>query len=293
MIRKSILGFIISFFIVFSAYTHQAIVIAANDFTEQFILGYILQILIEENTDLNTRLVSNLSITSSFQGITRGEIDLSIAYTGTIVENIFYDTIPRTPDETFRIARDGLRDRYSVRMLDKIGFNNTFTLAVRPDTAQQFNLRTISDLARVSSQLIFGGTLEFANRLDGLLGLRRAYEGLNFRREVIIIHDILRYNAVINDEIQVTNAFSTEGVLEYFNLVALEDDLEFFPAFHAAVIIREETAQKFPQLVEVSNMLAGVIDNDSMRYLNFRVDVLHESPQHTARTFLRETGLIR
>ena len=272
----------------------DTIVIGAKDFTEQFILGYILQALIEEHTDLNTRVVSNLPTWILFQSLSQpgGEVDIYIEYTGTIVGNIFGDTTPRSPDETFRVAREGLRDRYNIRMLDRIGFNNTYTLSVRPDTAQQFNLWTISDLARVSNQLILGGTMEFVNREDGLLGLRRAYGGLEFRSEVTI-NGVLRYTALMNDEIQVTDAFSTDGMLLRFNLVVLEDDLEFFPAYHAAVLMLEETAQRFPQLVEVSNMLTGVLDDQSMRRLNYLVDGEQQSPQAVARNFLREAGLIR
>jgi len=271
----------------------DTIVIGAKDFTEQFILGYILQTLIEEHTDLNTRVVSNLPTWILFQSLSQpgGEVDIYIEYSGTIVGNIFGDTTPRTPDETFRIAREGLRDRYNIRMLERIGFNNTYTLSVRQDTAEQFNLRTISDLARVSDQLVLGGTMEFVNREDGLLGLRRAYQGLNFRNEVTI-NGVLRYTALMNDEIQVTDAFSTDGMLLRFNLVVLEDDLEFFPAYHAAVIMLEETAQRFPQLVEVSNMLIGALDDYNMRRLNYLVDGEQQSPQSVARNFLREAGLI-
>jgi len=270
----------------------DTIVIGSKDFTEQFILGYILQALIDEHTDFNTRVVSNLPTWILFQSLTGGEVDIYIEYTGTIVGNIFGDTTTRTPDETFRVARDGLRERYNIRMLDRIGFNNTYTLSVRPDTAEEFNLRTISDLARVADQLILGGTMEFVNREDGLLGLRRVYDGLNFRSEVTI-NGVLRYTALMNDEIQVTDAFSTDGMLLRFNLVVLEDDLEFFPAYHAAVLMLEETAQRFPQLVEVSNMLIGVLDDNSMRRLNYLVDGEQQSPQTVARNFLREAGLIQ
>ena len=270
----------------------DTIVIGAKDFTEQFILAYILQALIEEHTELNTRVVSNLPTWMLFQSLTGGEVDIYVEYTGTIVGNIFGDTTPRSPDETFRIAREGLRDRYSIRMLDRLGFNNTYTLSVRPDTARQFNLRTISDLARVSNQLTFGGTMEFLQREDGMLGLRRVYEGLDFRSEVAI-NGVLRYTAIMADETQVTDAFSTDGMLLRFNLVVLEDDLEFFPAYHAVVLMLEETAQRFPQLVEISNMLIGLLTDDSMRQLNYFVDGEQQSPQAVASNFLRQAGLIR
>jgi len=268
----------------------NVIVIGAADYTEQFILGYVMQILIDETTDFNTRLVSNLSNTVLFTAFTTGSVDLYIEYTGTIYGSFFGYTEIRTPDEVFQITRDGMRTRHNVRMLERIGFNNTYAMAVRPDTAQQFNLRTITDLARASPELTLGATIEFVNREDGLLGIQRVY-GVNFRN-VIPLQGALRYTALMNDEIQVTSAFSTDGMLLRHQLVVLEDDLAFFPPYHAVVMIREETAQEFPELVTVMNRLIGTLDDYSMRELNYRVDVLHESPAAVARSFLRNAGLI-
>ena len=269
----------------------NVIVVGAADYTEQFILGYVMQILIDETTDLNTRLVSNLSNTVLFTAFTTDSVDLYIEYTGTIYGSFFGYTEIRTPDEVFQITRDGMRNRYNVRMLERIGFNNTYALAVRPDTAERLNLRTISDLARVSRELTLGATIEFVNREDGLLGIQRVY-GVEFR-SAIPLQGALRYSALMNDEVQVISAFSTDGMLLRHQLVVLEDDLAFFPPYHAVVMIREEIAQRHPELVAVLNRLIGTLDDYSMRELNYRVDVLHESPAAVARSFLRNAGLIR
>jgi osmoprotectant transport system permease protein len=269
----------------------DTIVIASKDFTEQDILGYIKQILINENTDLNTRLVNNLGSWIIYEAIKSGEVALYSEYCGTIYGNYFGYTETKSPEEIFAIARAGMKERYNILMLDKIGFNNTYTLSVRPDTAQRFNMRTISDLARVASQLTLGGTMEFVNREDGLLGLKRVYN-MAFRNE-ITIEGALRYTAISNDEVQVTDAFSTDGMLLRYELVVLEDDRDFFPPYHAAVLIRQDIAEKHPQLVEILNRLIGTLNDDSMRQLNYRVDVRQESPESVARSFLREAGLIR
>ena len=293
---KKFIAFFLSAVVLSTAFTGcpgrrgDTIVVAAKNYTEQFILGYVLQILIEENTDLNTRLISNLPSPILFQAFLIGDADVSIEYTGTITQVYFGDTAPRSPDEVFQLARTGLRERHNILLLDRIGFNNTYTLSVRQDTARQFNLRTISDLARVSDQLSLGATMEFLNREDGLLGMREVY-GLYFGTEVAI-DGVLRYTALMNDEVQVIDAFSTEGMLRAHDLVVLEDDLEFFPAYHAAVMIRQETAERFPQLIGILNGLIGTLDEYSMSMLNYRVDSLQESPAAVARSFLREAGLI-
>ncbi|MDR0512316.1 MAG: hypothetical protein LBG93_04355 [Treponema sp.] len=268
----------------------NVIVIGAADYTEQFILGYVLQILIDENTDFNTRLVSNLSTTVLYTAFITGNVDLYIEYTGNVYGGFWGFTEILTPDEVFDIVRDGMRERYNARVLDRIGFNNTYAIAVRPDTAAQFNLRTITDLTQVSDGLILGATIEFINREDGLPNMERVYE-ISFAN-VIPLMGVLRYTALMNDEVQVISAFSTDGMIMAHDLVVLEDDRQLFPPYHAAVVIREEIIERFPGLVEVLSRLIDVLDDDSMRALNYRVDVLHQSPAVVARSFLAEAGLI-
>jgi osmoprotectant transport system permease protein len=293
---KKFIVFIFSLLLVAMFFTgcprqSDTIVVASKDYTEQDILGHVLTILISENTDLNVNLVPNLNSWIIYEAIKTGDVDLYIEYSGTIYGSFFGYTEIRSPDEVFEISRAGLLERDNIAYLNRIGFNNTYALAVRQDTAEQFNLRTISDLARVSNELILGGTMEFMNREDGIIGLRRVY-GLNFRNE-LTVEGALRYTAIINDQIQVTNAFSTDGMLLRHELVVLEDDLEFFPPYQAAVSIRQDTFEKYPQLEDVLNRLIGTLDDDSMRSLNYRVDVLQESPEYVARNFLISAGLIR
>jgi len=270
----------------------DTIVVGAKDFSEQFVLGHIMEALIAEHTGKPTRQVSNLATWILFQALESGEVDVYTEYTGTVVGNLFGDTTPRHADETFAIARAGLLERYGILMLDRLGFNNTYTLAVRPDTAERFNLRTISDLVRVSNQLTLGASFEFVNREDGLLGLQRMYEGLAFA-ETITINGSLRYVALMNDEVQVVDAYSTDGMLLRHELIVLEDDLNFFPSYHAAVILKKETAERLPELVETMNKLIGVLDDSTMRRLNYLVDAEQQAPQAVARNFLKEVGLIQ
>ena len=274
-----------------SAAGGDTITIGSKDFTEQDILGYILKILIDENTDLNTRLVNNLGSWIIHEAIKSGEVSIHAEYDGTIYGNYFGLTETLPTEEITGIARAGMKERYNILMLDIIGFNNTYTLSVRPDTAEKYNLKTFSDLARVSHELTIGSTMEFMNREDGILGLKRVYN-MSFRNE-LTVEGALRYTAIMNDEVQITDAFSTDGQLLRFNLVVLEDDLSFFPPYNAAVLIRQDIADKHPQLIGLLNRLPGTLNDDSMRDLNYRVDVLQENPEQVARNFLRSAGLIR
>jgi len=262
----------------------DVVVIGSKDFTEQHIIGNMLQIFIDENTNLKTRLVVNLSSNIIVAVIRSGNVHIYVEHSGTIYSNYFGNAESKSADEVLRIARTGMQEKYNVLVLDEIGFNNSNTLSVRRDTAEKFGLRTISDLTRVSPSLVLGSTGEFTEREDALLGIQARY-GTEFK-DIVVLAGNLRYNALVNDNVQVIDAYSTDGLLLRYDLLVLEDDLGVFPHYHAVPMIRRDIAEKHPELVDVLNMLAGTLDDESMRQLNYRVDVEQEDPREVARSFL-------
>ncbi|MDR2397277.1 MAG: hypothetical protein LBD74_00795 [Spirochaetaceae bacterium] len=266
------------------------VVVVAKDFTEQDILGNMLYLLIDEHTDLAVEYKHELSSNVVFTAIQSGTVDCYVDYTGTVYGNYLGYSEFRSAEEVYEIAVNSLKERYDILMLDPLGFNNTYTLSVRKDTAEQYGLKTYSDLARVSDNFILGATFEVLNRNDGIANLKKTY-GMTFKDEKAI-DGTLRYTALANDEIQVIDAFSTDGLLLEYDLAVLEDDLHFFPPYYAAPLIRAKTAEQYPQLLTLLKKLAYILDDQSMRALNYRVDVLKENPRDTARAFLKEQGLL-
>ena len=269
----------------------DVIVIGSKNYSEQLIIGNILHMLIDENSDLKTRLVPNLSSNVIFAAIKSGDVHLYVEYSGTIYSNYFGNTERRSPQEVLAIAKTGLDREHDILVLGELGFNNTNTLTVRQDTAENHNLRTISDLVPVAPALVLGSTGEFTERPDGFPGVQALY-GIDFKEKVVLTGN-LRYTALLNDNVQVMDAYSTDGLLLRYGLVILEDDLGAFPYYHAVPIIRRDIAEKHPELVQVLNRLTGTLDEESMRELNYRVDVDREDPRDVARSFLVQAGLIK
>jgi len=269
----------------------ETVTVGSKDFTEQYILGNILVLLIENNTNLDVVFKENMASHVIFSASETGAIDIHVDYTGTIYGYYLNHSETRTAEEVHEIAARELLSLHNLRVLGKLGFNNTFCLAVRRDTAEQYNLRTFSDLAEVSANFAFGGSAEIISRNDGLPNLKRLYN-MTFREEKVM-HDVERYQAVTNDEIQVAEVFSTDALILEYDLVVLEDDLHFFPPYHGVIVIRNEVAEKHPELLEIFGMLEGLLPDEVMRSLNYRVDVLGEAPRNVAESFLRDKGLIR
>jgi len=268
----------------------DTIVVGSKDFPEQEILGNMLALLIEAHTDLTVVQRNNMASHVIFAAISTGALDVYIEYTGTIYGSVLSLSETKDAQEVYDISAEMIAERYNLRLLGKLGLNNTFGLAVRQDTASQYGLRTYSDLSAVSSDFIFCGSAETFSRNDGLPNLKRLYN-IEFKEEKVL-HNEQRYEALIADEVQVAEVFATDGLLYEHDLVVLEDDKNYYPPYHAAIVVRNETLEKHPELIAVLERLVGILPDEVMRNLNNRVDVGNESPRSVAESFLRENGLI-
>ena len=182
------------------------------------------------------------------------------------------------------------RQRWQLEWLAPFGINNTYAITVRKDDAAAHGWERISDLADGASRLRAGLTAEFAERPDGYPGLRECY-GLRFG-SVTDIDAGLMYDAIAAGEVDVIAAFATDGRIDAYDLKPLIDDRQFFPPYLAAPVARGETLQRFPQLRKVLALLAGTLDDPTMRSLSFSVDSGQQSPEQAARHFLAGRGLL-
>lgn len=269
----------------------ESITIGGKDFTEQFIAVHLMADLIEDRTDLHVERKPNLGGTQvAFGAIKTGDIDLYLEYTGTI----YGDTLGYAPNsdmqEVYDTAKKDLKEKFDVDILKQFQFNNTYVLSVTKETAEQYGLETISDLSSVSDAFAIGSTLEFLNREDGILGLKEHY-GITFGKE-IGINGANKYRAIDSGETDITDAFSTDGLLKKFDLVMLEDDKNFFPPYYAVPVARSGLLAEYPEIASVLDELGQVLTNDIMVDLNYRVDELQQQPDKVARDFLIEQGLL-
>lgn len=269
----------------------ETITVAGKDYTEQVVLTHLVSDLIEVKTELQVDRKPMLGGTQvCFGAIQKGEIDLYIDYTGTC----YGDTLGYTPisdvEEVYQTVVKDFEEKFNLHVLTQMNFNNTYTLAVKPETAERYNLKTFSDLQKVADKLTISPTLEFANREDGLPGIIKTY-GMNFN-SVIAMDGSPRYTALMSNESDVVDAFATDGLLKKFGLVVLEDDKSFFPPYYAVPVVRDEVLLKHPELTEILKELGAVLSDDVMSDLNYQVDELKKDPQTVANDFLKEKGLI-
>ena len=275
----------------FNDNNEKTITVSGKDFTEQNILCEMVSDYIEYNTDISVNRKCNLGGAQVvFSAIQRGDIDLYIDYLGTDYTDILKYSPISDVDKVYQTVKSEFNSKYNLSVLKQMNFNNTYALAVRQDTALKYNLKTISDIVPYARELKISPTLEFVNREDGLAGLNKTY-GLNFA-DVIAIDGSPRYTALMNDNSQVIDAFTTDGLLRKFGLVVLEDDKNFFPPYYAVPVIRNEVLDEYPELENLLNKLGSYLTNDSVQELNYEVDELGKNPEVVANEFLKENNLI-
>lgn len=212
-------------------------------------------------------------------------------YTGTALTAILGREGVRDLDQSLRITRREYRERWGLLWLDPFDFDNSYALAVRREEAEARGWETISDLSADAGSLRAGFTGEFMERPDGYRGLRGAYDLLF--SSVLTMETTLMYGAVARQAVDVISAFATDGRIAAYDLKSLIDDRGFFPAYHAAPVVRAPVMESAPELRRLLRPLGELLDQSTMRTLNYEVDEKGRSPRDVAREFLVSSQLIR
>lgn len=269
------------------------IVVGGKNFTEQQLLSSITEQLLDaKGYDVDNR--AGMGSAAVRQAMENGQIDVYWEYTGTSL--ITYNKVEGTfgADETYAKVKE-LDAAKGLVWLNPSDANNTYALAMRQADAEEKGIATLSDLAaRVNNEgdLTFGSNAEFYARADGLKPLQEAY-GFEFGRSNVKRMDTgLVYQALKDGQVDVGLVFATDGRIPAFDFMVLKDDKGYFPAYALAPVVRQEVLDAHPELADLLNGVAAILNDDIMAGLNARVDVEKVSIENVAADFLKEHGLI-
>lgn len=285
------------------------IVVGSKDVTETLVLAELSALLLEDAGYPVDRQLNLGGTLVAHDAAVSGEIDTYVEYTGTALLAILDMELPEPtpgagPVASPATAGEGLEndpvydfvagiypERFGITWLEPWGFNNTYVMAVREETAAEFDLTSISDLREHAGNMVVGGTQEFLVRPDGLPALEDRYE-IGFG-DTIGLDQGLMYSAIDQGDVDIISATSTDGRVAALGLVMLVDDRDFFPNYFAAPIVRQDVLEKSPGVADALNRLAGRISDEKMAELNLEVDEGGQEPEDVARSFLTSEGLIR
>ncbi|GGI13445.1 ABC transporter permease/substrate-binding protein [Gottfriedia solisilvae] len=279
--------------ITIQAWNKTDIVIAGKLGAEPEIIMNMYKLMIENETNLKVEVKPNFGKTTFvFNALKNGDIDIYPEYTGTVVSTFLKEkAVSNNASEVYEQSKNGLVKKYNMSFLAPMKFNDTYALAMPEKVANQYGIETISDAVKYANQLKAGFTLEFSDREDGYLGLKKLY-GLNLPN-LKTMEPKLRYQAIQSGDISIIDAYSTDSELDSYDMKVLKDDKELFPPYQCAPLLRSETIEKYPMIEKVLNKLQNKISDDEMRNMNYQVNVDGKTAESVAKEFLKSEGLLQ
>ena len=268
-----------------------AIKIGSKDFTEQLILGEMYALKLED-VGFQVERKLNLGGTPVAQaGLESGAIDLYPEYTGTGLLTVLKLPVNNDQQEVYKTVAEAYQEKFNLVWLDPAPMNNTQALAMTQQRAEQYGIKTISDMVTKASELTLIGPPEFELREDGLPGLKAGYGDFQLKAYKALDPG-LRYQGLVEGEADVAVAFGTDGEISAFNLVLLDDDQKLFPPYQIAPVVRQAVLDSNPGLAEALNAVTPSLTNQVMQRLNYEVNGHQREPADVAKEFLMEIGLL-
>lgn len=270
----------------------DSITIGSKDFAEQLILGEIYAQLLEENGfDVERSL--NLGGTNiAHEALLNGDIDLYPEYTGTGLLAILGLETMSDPDEVYRIVAEEYESQFDLIWLDQAPMNNSQALATTQEFASEHGLATISDMAAMADMIRLAVVADFEEREDGMIGLQEVYGPFEVQ-ELLVFDPGIKYQAFLQGDADVVQAFGTDGQIGGYDLVVLEDDKGLWPPYHVAPVVRADTLDENPDIADILNEVQPLLTSEVMIDMNWAVEGPDQrEPEDVARDFLIEHGLI-
>ncbi len=247
----------------------------SKPFVESYILAELLALALESaGASVDNR--PNMGSTILFDALSQSAVDAYVDYTGTIWTTIMKRNQPAPRVQTQIEVAAYLLQEHGIVMVGPLGFENTYSLAMRRDNAERLAISSIADLA--GRNLRVGGDPEVFGRPEWTR-VRDLYNLGSL--STIGMQAIYMFDAVMDEQVDVVTAYSTEGRIAAHELLVLEDPKQAFPPYDAILLASPE-ASKNPALIDTLSNLVSKIDDDLMRETNRAVEIDGETPESGA-----------
>jgi osmoprotectant transport system substrate-binding protein len=265
--------------------------VANKGFAEQFVLGEMYALLLEEAGFTVDRKGALGGTPVLHESLINDELDVYPEYTGTGLLTVLQMDVMSDPAEVFSTVSNAYAEQFNLAWLAPAPMDNTQALAMTAERADEFGITSFSDLAAQAGNLVLAGPPEFAEREDGLPGLQALYGGFEFD-DFLAVDFGLRYPTLLSGDADVVVAFGTDGEIFANNLTVLEDDMGLYPPYQVAPVVRQAVLDANPEIADALNAVAPLLDDATMQELNNRVTGDGDEPEDVAREFLIEQGLL-
>ena len=266
------------------------VVVGSKDFTENLILAEIMAQMLEKR-GVNVERQFELGGTLAHRTMLTGELDVYPEYSGTSYAVILKKKPISDARKVYNEVKEEYGEKFDYVLSEPIGFANDYAILVTKKTAEEKNLKTISDVvAAQTKDWRIGLDQDFMSREDGYPGLKKAYD-FEFSTPPREMELALTYRALDAGELDLIVGYSTDGLISKLDLVQLKDDKKYFPPYEAMFVARKSVLEKNAKLKEVFSELSGAISTKEMQKLNYEVDGKERQPKDVAKDWVEKNFL--
>lgn len=269
----------------------EPIIVGSVVTTEGVILNHMIALLIEHYIDTDVQLVQNMGTSPMLnQAMVQGDANVSaVKYTGTsLTSELGMDPIT-DPELALETVVKGFAEQFDQKWYPGYGFENSYAFMVTREVAEEYGLEKISDLQGISENLEAGVDSSWMEREgDGYRAFSETYDmefGNTYPMQIGLVYD-----AVQSGEVDIVLGYSTDGRIASYDLVVLEDDLNFFPPYDASPSANGYILEAYPELDDILLKMEGTISTEMMQQLNFIADDYLLEPATVAEEFLLENN---
>ncbi|MDQ4086380.1 MAG: ABC transporter substrate-binding protein [Actinomycetota bacterium] len=269
----------------------ETVVVGSADFTESQLLGEIYTQALQAK-GVEAEHQPNIGAREAYMKAIEGDnpsINVMPEYLGYLLE--YYDqSIPDTsvPAVTRQLSR---RLPQELETLQVSQATDEDAIVVTQETARRYDLQTIGDLAPVADQLVAGGSPEFRTRRAGLAGMREVY-GVEFKDfKTLDAGGPLSLEALLSNQIQVSDFFTTQSLIEDNNLVILDDPKNIVLPGNIVPVIRDDVPDR-AQVERTLNDISAVLTTQALTRMVAAVDEDKQPIDAVAERFLEQQGLV-
>ncbi|MBB6449135.1 osmoprotectant transport system substrate-binding protein [Geomicrobium halophilum] len=269
----------------------ESVTIGTQDTSESQIIGHMLRIMIERNTDADVEIINNLGTSIVVhQAMMNGDINISSTrYTGTDIAGALNEEPIMDPDEALDHLMEEFDDRFDQTWFPSYGFDNTYAFTIREDLAEEEGIENVSDLEAMADTVEVGVDNNWLTREgDGYPAFQEHY-GFEFDH-ITPMQIGLVYDALASGNMDVVLAYTSDGRIAAYDLFLLEDDQQFFPPYDTSAVATNDVLEANPGVEEAIRQLEGQISTEDMQVLNYEADAELSEPATVAENFLEENN---
>ncbi|MEO8288506.1 MAG: glycine betaine ABC transporter substrate-binding protein [Chloroflexota bacterium] len=276
--------------------TKRKVVVSSKDFTEEFLLGEMYALVLENaGVPVDRKLnlgASDLAHAAMLKGGGEGGIDLYPEYTSTGLTVILKKDPIYDPPMVYDAVKQGYKEQFKMSWLAASPLNDTQAFVTTKEVSDQLGIKSLTDLCAKASQIRVSTTAEFKDRPDAYPRLKEVYGACDFK-EIKPMNASLFYTTLLNKDVEVTQAYSTDGPIAGNGLVLLADPKNYGLPYNVAPVVRDDVLAMYPQIADALNTLAPKLTNDVISGLNWEVDGKQREYADVAKEYLQKEGLIK